>query len=277
MPELPEVETIRRSIVGWIVGRKICAIDVRRADLRWPIPTALLQQKAIGNMIQGVERRGKYLLLVCATGRILLHFGMTGSLRRVKLDDPWQKHDHVALELGENLALRLHDPRRFGAVLWLEKTAWEKHPLLANLGVEPLEEDFHGEYLFTRSRHRRVSIKNFLMDARIVVGVGNIYANEALFLAGLDPLQPAGLLGREACQRLATTIRELLSAAIAQGGTTFRDFRDSDGRPGYFRMALCVYQKEGKPCIRCGTRIRMVRNGGRATFFCPGCQGSGGG
>ncbi|MBF0152454.1 MAG: bifunctional DNA-formamidopyrimidine glycosylase/DNA-(apurinic or apyrimidinic site) lyase [Magnetococcales bacterium] len=271
MPELPEVETMRRGTAQRIVGRKILAVDIRCTNLRWPIPEAKLRQKASGETVLQVERRGKYLLFICSNGSVLLHFGMTGTLRWVQSNDPWQKHDHAALEFGDNTALRFHDPRRFGTLLWVDHP-WEGHPLLASLGVEPLKEKFHGDFLFTRSRSRRVSIKNFLMDAKIVVGVGNIYANEALFLSGIHPLRLAHQLSLEECQRLAHTIRELLTAAIAKGGTTFRDFRDSDGNLGYFQMNLHVYQKKNEPCSTCNTPIQMVRNGGRSTFFCSICQ-----
>ncbi|MBF0176158.1 MAG: bifunctional DNA-formamidopyrimidine glycosylase/DNA-(apurinic or apyrimidinic site) lyase [Magnetococcales bacterium] len=271
MPELPEVETIRRGVAERIVGRTIQALAVRRTDLRWPVPEVTLRQKVIGKTILKVERRGKYVLLACPNGFILLHFGMTGGVRWVRPDAPWEKHDHVALELDNNLTLRFYDPRRFGALLWVDPP-WESHPLLANLGVEPLGEAFHGDHLFAASRNRRVSVKGFLMDAKMVVGVGNIYANEALFLAGLHPERPVDQLTLDDCQRLAQTVRELLSAAIAKGGTTFRDYRDSDGNMGYFKMDLHVYQRQGEPCFTCNSPIQMTRSHGRSTFHCPACQ-----
>ncbi|MBF0426787.1 MAG: bifunctional DNA-formamidopyrimidine glycosylase/DNA-(apurinic or apyrimidinic site) lyase [Magnetococcales bacterium] len=271
MPELPEVETVCRGIAARIVGRQICAIEVRRADLRWPVPVVELQNKAVGAVVEAVRRRGKYALIVCTNGCVGIHLGMSGSLRWVAPTDDWLKHDHAVLAFADSLALRFHDPRRFGALFWADSPC-ATHPLLTNLGVEPLAEAFQGDFLFEHARLRKTNIKNLLMDARIVVGVGNIYANEALFLAGIHPLRPANTLARSACQRLVSATREILAAAIDRGGTTIRNFRNSDGNLGYFQMDLRVYHKQGSPCSTCNTPIQMVRSGGRSTFFCPVCQ-----
>ncbi len=270
MPELPEVETTRRGIAPHITGRRIVAVEVREPRLRWPIPSDI-GKLAGGQKVSEVARRGKYLLLSLERGTIILHLGMSGSLRVLHEAPEPGRHDHVDLVFEEGLRLRLTDPRRFGALLWSEG-APERHKLLAGLGPEPLDEAFDGDYLFRRSRGRRVPVKAFLMDAKAVVGVGNIYANEALFMAGIRPDRPAGGISRTRYRRLAEYVRSVLEQAISQGGTTLRDFTDSEGRPGYFAQSLAVYGRGGMPCPACDTRLREIRIGQRSTVFCPRCQ-----
>lgn len=270
MPELPEVETTRRGIAPLLEGRRIAAVRVREARLRWPVP-ATLETTLRGARVQTVERRAKYLLLRVDAGTVILHLGMSGSLRVVPADTPAGKHDHVDLVLEDGFCLRLRDPRRFGAVLFTRE-APERHALLRRLGPEPLGEAFNGDYLYARSRGRRLAVKPFLMDSTVVVGVGNIYANEALFLAGIPPGRPAGRIGPERYQALAEAVRAVLQRAIAAGGTTLRDFTAVDGAPGYFALELNVYGRAGEACPRCGTPIRMRRLGQRSTYFCARCQ-----
>lgn len=270
MPELPEVETTRRGIEPHLLLQTITAVEIRQRQLRWPIP-AQLEQRVTGQVIQSIRRRGKYLLLTTGTGSILLHLGMSGSLRLLPLNSEWRKHDHVALELDNGLCLRLHDPRRFGTLLWLDEPA-ENHALLAGLGPEPLGNEFHAPYLYRLARGRRSAVKHFIMDGRVVAGVGNIYANEALFLAGIDPRRAAGRIAQVRYERLVGAIRQVLTEAIEQGGTTLRDFLGSDGEPGYFRQRLRVYERSGQPCRSCGTPIISRRQGQRSTFHCPRCQ-----
>ena len=270
MPELPEVETTRRGIAPHVIGRTIRDAVIRNRRLRWPI-THGLATRLRGRQVQAVERRGKYLLLRCDCGTLILHLGMSGSLRLVDAAAAVGKHDHFDLLLDTGMALRLTDPRRFGAVLW---TADEpaQHPLLRDLGPEPLTAEFDGAYLFARSRGRKTAIKQFIMDGKVVVGVGNIYANEALFRVGIHPARAAGRLSHERCQRLAAAIEEVLREAIAQGGTTLRDFVGGDGKPGYFAQRLRVYDRAGEPCPVCGTAIKQLRQGQRSTYYCPHCQ-----
>jgi len=274
MPELPEVETTRRGIEPHLAGRRIAAVSVRDPRLRWPVREDLAAFLA-DRKVESVERRAKYLLLVLEGGdRVLIHLGMSGSLR---LDDPrlpLRKHDHVEWLLDSGQALRLHDPRRFGAVLTDHVDA--PHERLATLGPEPLDPAFDGDYLAGRLAGRRVAIKQATMNASIVVGVGNIYASEALFLAGIHPRRPAGSLDPEECAALAAAIRQVLEAAIEQGGTTLRDFLSPSGDPGYFRQTLNVYERTGEPCRRCGTPVERVVLGQRSTWFCPACQPEGG-
>ncbi len=270
MPELPEVETTRRGIELHLLNQTVRAVTVRERRLRWPVPDDLERQLS-GQTIRAVVRRGKYLLLDAGTGTVLLHLGMSGSLRLLAPDTPWKKHDHAALELSNGLSLRLHDPRRFGALLWLSGPP-EHHPLLKQLGPEPLGNAFSGSHLYARSRGRRIAVKQFIMDGRVVVGVGNIYANEALFLAGIAPPRAAGRIGAARYEKLATAIREVLSAAIAQGGTTLRDFVNGIGEPGYFRQQLAVYERVGQPCRVCDTPIIGLRLGQRSSYYCPRCQ-----
>lgn len=270
MPELPEVETTRRGIEPHLTGRRIQQVCLREPRLRWPIPDDL-PQRIQGGEITGVDRRGKYLLIQCPPGIILIHLGMSGSLRLVPSGTPPRPHDHVDLTLNSGLTLRLHDPRRFGALLWFNPETGN-HPLLAHLGPEPLGESFDGNYLFRISRGRRVSIKALIMNSQIVVGVGNIYASESLFLAGIRPRRAASRLTRAEAARLVTAIRQVLEASIAQGGTTLRDFVHEDGAHGYFSQSLRVYGRTQAPCPVCHAPIKHITQSGRSSYYCPTCQ-----
>jgi formamidopyrimidine-DNA glycosylase len=269
MPELPEVETTRCGIVPHLVGRRVEAVIVRQARLRWPIPKAL-REKLPGQRVEAVERRAKYLLVHTAAGSVLLHLGMSGSLRVLPGNTAPGKHDHVDWRLDSGRILRYTDPRRFGCQLWQPPDA--THKLLAGLGPEPLGEEFDGEHLWRTSRGRAAPVKTFVMDQKIVVGVGNIYAAEALFAAGIHPNRAAGSVALSRYLRLADAIKGILQHAIARGGTTLRDFISPDGAPGYFEQELFVYGRAGQPCKVCGTSIRAVRLGQRSTFYCPHCQ-----
>ncbi|MEN1928811.1 bifunctional DNA-formamidopyrimidine glycosylase/DNA-(apurinic or apyrimidinic site) lyase [Luteimonas sp. MJ250] len=273
MPELPEVETTRRGLAPHLEGARVQRVLLRRPDLRWPIPPEV-GERLPGQRIDAVRRRAKYLLLDTAAGSALLHLGMSGSLRVLPADTPAALHDHVDIALadpqGAARVLRLTDPRRFGCLLW--QPPGEVHPLLAALGPEPLGEGFDGDYLFARSRGRRAPVKAFLMDQRVVVGVGNIYVAEALFAAGVSPLRAAGRISRERYAGIATEIRAVLSRAIVRGGTTLRDFISPDGAPGYFEQELSVYGRGGQPCPRCGLRLRQAMLAQRATVWCGTCQ-----
>lgn len=268
MPELPEVEVTRRGLAPQISGRKISGVVVREPRMRWPIPRGL--RRLAGRTVRAVRRRGKYLLVECDGGHLILHLGMSGSLRVLPRGTPPGKHDHFDLVLGDRV-VRLHDPRRFGAVLWTPASP-EQHPLLAHLGVEPLSPAFDGERLHALTRGARVSIKQFLMDGRRVVGVGNIYASESLFRAGIRPQRRAGRLTRAECDALAREIKLTLREAIRAGGSSLRDFVRSDGTAGYFQQRYWVYDRGGLPCRRCGEPVRRVVQGQRATFYCPRCQ-----
>jgi len=270
MPELPEVETTLRGIDPHLSGRCIAAVRVRQPQLRYRVPENLSQQ-LVGERITGVTRRSKYLLVGVADGALMLHLGMSGSLRIVPADAPPGVHDHFDLVLDSGQALRLNDPRRFGLVLWAPMPVAD-HRLLATLGPEPLGPDFHGAHLYRLSRGRRASVKSFIMDSHIVVGVGNIYASESLHLAGIHPTRPAGRISPARYQRLAGAIREVLEAAIIQGGTTLRNFTNGEGKPGYFRQHLRVYGRAGEPCAGCGQPIRQRVIGQRASYFCHICQ-----
>lgn len=270
MPELPEVETTRRGIAPHTQDHCIDKVVVRQPKLRWPVPRGLTQKLA-GRRIESVSRRAKYLLLGFDNGTLILHLGMSGSLRIVTATEAAGKHDHVDIVLDNGRALRLTDPRRFGAVLWTRETP-DSHELLASLGPEPLSDAFDGDYLFQRSRGRKNSIKQFIMDGKIVVGVGNIYASESLYLAGINPKRVAGKVSRERYLKLAEAIKQVLAAAIEQGGTTLRDFVGGDGKPGYFAQKLNVYGKEGEPCPACDTAIKQLVLGQRSTYYCPRCQ-----
>lgn len=270
MPELPEVETTRRAIAPFIEGKTITEVLVRNAGLRWPVPPEL-ETILPGQRIMGVDRRGKYLLVRCGSGTLILHLGMSGRLSVVPAATPAGKHDHLDILLENSIALRFNDPRRFGTALWADGDPLQ-HPLLAKLGPEPLEKEFDSEYLLTKSRNRTVAVKQFIMDSHTVVGVGNIYANEALYRAGIRPDRPAGKLSATDCRRLVMAIREVLQAAIAEGGTTIRDFRVGEEQTGYFAVQLKVYDRAGAPCPTCGTPLAMHRQGGRSTYFCSRCQ-----
>ncbi len=269
MPELPEVEITRRGIEPHLARRTITGVVVRDRRLRWPVPRNLAARLA-GREIRAVRRRAKYLLLDCGTGTLIVHLGMSGSLRIVRRGEAPGPYDHFDLGVGE-IAVRLRDPRRFGAVLWVEGDA-SRHRLLAHLGVEPLSEAFTGGALHAATRGRRAAIKLALMDHRLVAGVGNIYANESLFRAGIRPRTPAGKVSLARCERLATAVRATLEDALAAGGSTLRDFAGADGAPGYFQQKYFVYDRAGDPCRVCGHLIRRVVQGQRATYYCPACQ-----
>lgn len=269
MPELPEVETTRRGIAPHVEGHRVTGVVLRRPDLRWPIPPEI-QALLPGQTIERVDRRAKYLLLQTQAGTALLHLGMSGMLRVLPMDTPAAKHDHVDIVLDSGKALRLTDPRRFGALLW--QMPGETHALLDGIGPEPLTDAFDGKRLWQLSRSRSASVKTFIMDNAIVVGVGNIYASEALFAAGIDPRRAAGKVSRERYERLAAEIKRILAYAITRGGTTLRDFLAPDGAPGYFFQELFAYGRAGEPCRVCSTPIRVLTLGQRASFYCPTCQ-----
>ena len=269
MPELPEVETTRRGLAPHLIGRTVTALDIRQPQLRWPIPRAL-RDKLPGQRIDSIERRAKYLLVHTKAGTAILHLGMSGSLRVLPALTPVGPHDHVDWRLDSGKVLRYTDPRRFGSQLW--QAPGKVHPLLAGLGPEPLGDDFDGDYLFEKSRGRKAAVKVFLMDQAIVVGVGNIYASEALFHAGIHPKRAAGSVSRARYAKLADDVKRVLEYSIQRGGTTLRDFISPDSEPGYFERELFVYGREGEPCKVCGTPIRAITLGQRSTYFCPRCQ-----
>lgn len=270
MPELPEVETTRCGIAPHVVGQTIKALRIHEPRLRWPVPAGLSVQ-VTGQIIERVDRRSKYLLMRLPEATLLWHLGMSGSLRLADPSSPRRKHDHIELLLSSGQCLRYHDPRRFGCLLAYEGQGLD-HPLLASLGPEPLEAGFGGDWLYARSRRRKVPVKAFLMDAAVVVGVGNIYANEALFRAGIRPGRPAGRISQARYRQLADTVRQVLSEAIAQGGSTLRDFVNGQGEPGYFQQTLAVYGRGGKPCRACGQPLVEVRLAQRSTVYCKYCQ-----
>jgi formamidopyrimidine-DNA glycosylase len=268
MPELPEVEVTRRGIAAQLAGRVISGVAVREPRLRWPVPKEV--HALAGRTVAAVRRRGKYLLLDCGDGHLIVHLGMSGSLRVLAAGTPAQRHDHFDLVLGDRM-LRLRDPRRFGAVLWTT-AAIEGHPLLAHLGVEPLSRALHPAQLHRLTRAHRAAIKQFLMDGRRIVGVGNIYANESLFRARINPRRPANRLSLAECQTLAAEIKRTLQAAIRAGGSSLRDFVGADGNAGYFQQRYWVYDRAGQKCRRCGALVRKITQGQRSTYFCPTCQ-----
>lgn len=270
MPELPEVETTRRGIAPHIENKPINDIIVRQSRLRWPVPSEL-PILLRGLNFHHIGRRGKYLLFECATGTLIVHLGMSGSLRIVAPSQNAGKHDHVDWVFTDDTVLRFNDPRKFGTVLWSDEPA-ASHPLLARLGPEPLSAEFDGEYLYRLSRGRKTAIKSFIMDGHIVVGVGNIYANESLFMAGILPSRQAGRISFRRYQALADAIKTVLQSAIEQGGTTLRDFVNENGKPGYFQQSLFVYGRAGQPCLRCSTPIKQIKIGQRASYFCQVCQ-----
>lgn len=270
MPELPEVETTRRGIEPYVLGRSIKRLIVRHYALRWPIPRDL-PEIAQGQEVSRLDRRAKYLLLGVDAGTMIIHLGMSGSLRVCPPELPPNAHDHVDLVFDRDLAVRFHDPRRFGCLLWTAEDPLA-HPLLAHLGPEPFDPCFSGDYLHEAARQRRSTVKSLIMDHRVVVGVGNIYANEALFRAGIDPRRSAGRVGEARYRRLAQEVRSVLTDALDAGGTTLRDFVNERGKPGYFQQTLNVYGRAGEPCRLCGHPIHAVRIGQRSTFFCARCQ-----
>ncbi|MBN9429375.1 MAG: bifunctional DNA-formamidopyrimidine glycosylase/DNA-(apurinic or apyrimidinic site) lyase [Burkholderiales bacterium] len=273
MPELPEVEVVRRGLQASVLERTVDRIEVRQPRLRWPVP-ADLPQRLAARRVLAVGRRGKYLLLDFGDGTLIVHLGMSGSFRFLRQPQPPAAHDHVDLHFQHGL-LRYNDPRRFGAMLWHDAAdgpVEQTHPLLTSLGVEPLAPGFDGELLHRATRGRRVAIKQALLAGTIVVGVGNIYASESLFRAGIRPTTPASRISRERYDRLAQAIRDTLSDAIGRGGSTLRNFVASDGASGYFQLDCFVYGRDGQPCRRCGTPVRVLRQQQRSTFFCPSCQ-----
>lgn len=270
MPELPEVETTKRGISRHVCQHSIVDVTIRQPLLRWPVPDNL-PQLLVGQTFQSVERRGKYLLLNTNRGTLIIHLGMSGSLRILPSDTQAGKHDHVDIGFENSSVLRLRDPRRFGAVLWSDSQP-AKHELLDSLGIEPLSREFRGEFLHEKARKRKVDIKQFIMNSHIVVGVGNIYASEALFLSGIRPTHAAHKISLPRMIKLADAIKTVLRQAIRKGGTSLRDFTRSDGKPGYFRQSLNVYGREGEPCNNCRSAIKLIRQGQRATYYCSKCQ-----
>ena len=274
MPELPEVETTRLGLAPHVVGRRVQRVLVRQASLRWPVPAALTTEWC-NQEVTALERRGKYLLFRNANGTAIAHLGMSGSMQilqpaRARAQAPG-KHDHLDVEFDSGAILRFTDPRRFGSWLWTRDDPL-RHRLLRNLGPEPLEDDFDGAHLHLKSRGRRVAVKNFIMDAAVVVGVGNIYASEALFLAGIRPTRPAQRISRQRYDQLAERIREVLTQAIEQGGTTLKDFVNGDGKPGYFARFLKVYDRAGQACPRCDGTIGKKVIAQRSSYYCANCQ-----
>jgi len=269
MPELPEVETTRLGLLPRLQGRTLRHIVVRNPRLRWPVPDDL-DARLAGRSLKGLSRRGKYLLFDFGGVTQIVHLGMSGSLRFAEPDEPAALHDHVDWLFDDGTTLRLRDPRRFGAVLWTDDVA--RHPLLAHLGPEPLTSAFDAAYLHAQCRHRNTAIKQLIMDAQVVVGVGNIYASESLFHAGIRPATAARRLSRPACTRLVDAIKRVLTAAIAAGGSSLRDYVHSSGELGYFQLQTRVYDREGLPCKACATPIRRIVQGQRASFYCPACQ-----
>ena len=268
MPELPEVETTKRGIEPWLLNQRIERVVVRQPQLRWPVVDELKLLQ--GQTVRRLSRRAKYILVETDIGTAIWHLGMSGSLRLVEPSAPAGKHDHVDWLLSNGKVLRYHDPRRFGALLWVEPGADSDH--LTHLGPEPLSDDFTAEYLFRRSRGKSQAIKTFVMDGKVVVGVGNIYANESLFLAGIRPATAAGKISLARYERLVSEIKQVLARAIEQGGTTLRDFVGGDGKPGYFAQQLFVYGRGGEQCKVCSSVLKEIRQGQRATVYCPGCQ-----
>lgn len=268
MPELPEVETSRRGIEPHLVEQTIQHLVIRQNKLRWPISSEIVTLK--NQQIISVQRRAKYLLIELKCGWIIIHLGMSGSVRILPSDSPAQKHDHIDMLLTSGMMLRYTDPRRFGAWLWCNSLATSS--VLSHLGPEPLSEEFSSDYLFSRSRKRKTAIKSWIMDNKIVVGIGNIYASESLFLAGLHPDRAAGSLAKEEITKLVVAIKTVLQQSIERGGTTLRDFLQSDGKPGYFAQELQVYGRAGEKCHHCKQTIKSSKHGQRTTFFCPICQ-----
>jgi formamidopyrimidine-DNA glycosylase len=269
MPELPEVEVTRRGLATRLTGQSVAAVRVRAPALRYPFPPRL-ERSLRGRTLRGIDRRGKYLLFDFGNGHLLVHLGMSGSLRLASHGDRAAKHDHFDIDFGDKV-LRLRDPRRFGAVLWLEGDP-AAHPLLAHLGLEPLSRAFTAGALESAVAGRRVAIKPAIMDAGIVVGVGNIYASESLFRAGIDPRRPAGDIAPVPLAKLVASIKKVLRAAIRAGGSSLRDYVGSDGACGDFQFRHRVYGRAGEPCLACGTPVVTLRQGNRATYYCPRCQ-----
>jgi len=269
MPELPEVETTRRGITPHLLGQTIKSIVVRQPKLRWPIPGVISTLKRL--KIKSIKRRGKYLLFETSKGTLIVHLGMSGSLRIVNETTPVEKHDHVDLCVSSGVILRYTDPRRFGAWLWTEDDPLT-HKLIASLGPEPLTDEFNVEHLVALAKGRKIAVKTFIMNSHVVVGVGNIYANEALFQAGIHPERAAGRISKKRYAVLVTCIKTVLTRAVEQGGTTLKDFVGGDGKPGYFQQSLQVYGRQGEACCQCGNALSELRLNQRATVFCTVCQ-----
>lgn len=273
MPELPEVETTRRGIEPACLNQTVTEVVIRQRALRWPIPEGL-ETALTGTTFEQIERRAKYLLLKSAQGSLIIHLGMTGTLRILEQRSAAEKHDHVDIHLSNGTLLRFRDPRRFGAVLWTTEPI-EQHPLIASLGIEPvgaITVDEISDHLYQRSRGRKSSIKAFIMDQKVITGVGNIYACESLFLSGIHPKRSCGRISRARYLQLAEAIQNRLHEAIQQGGTTLQDFRNSEGKPGYFQQQLSVYGREGEPCNRCEAPIKRINQNQRSSWYCPQCQ-----
>ncbi|MBL1142166.1 MAG: bifunctional DNA-formamidopyrimidine glycosylase/DNA-(apurinic or apyrimidinic site) lyase [Proteobacteria bacterium] len=270
MPELPEVETTKKGIAPYVVGETVKDIIIRERNLRWPVPHTL-KRSLKHHLIRKLKRRAKYLLFYTDSGCMILHLGMSGNLRVLDSTVPHEKHDHVDIIFESGHLLRFRDPRKFGSLLWTNEDPLE-HKLINHLGPEPLSDEFNTEYLYARSRKRTQAIKTFIMDSRIVVGVGNIYASEALFRAGIKPSLQAGKISNACYAKLVNKIKTVLSEAIEKGGTTLRDFYNGEGKPGYFSQELNVYNREDEPCNKCNKKIKMIRLGQRSTFYCSYCQ-----
>lgn len=270
MPELPEVETIKRGIGKQITHQTISNLIIRQRQLRWRIPNNI-EKKLIHSQFTAIKRRGKYLLFETDSGHLMIHLGMSGYLRIFNSDQAAGKHDHVEIHFANHTMLRLTDPRRFGCVLWINDDPLQ-HKLLKNLGPEPLSKDFNLDYLFAATQARKANIKSVIMNSQIVVGVGNIYACESLFRAGIDPQKPANQIAQKNLEKLITAIKNVLTEAIDQGGTTLKDFQHSDGKPGYFKQKLRVYDRRDQACMKCGNKIKLIRLNQRSTYFCPDCQ-----
>lgn len=270
MPELPEVETTLRGIEPHVSGHKITDVIIRQRSLRWPIP-ANFKKNICQQTLRHITRRGKYLLLNTDKGTAILHLGMSGSLRITGQDTPAEKHDHVDIIFDNGKVLRFRDPRRFGCLLWTSKPV-EKHKLIGVMGPEPLSDEFNGEYLYNKSRSKKCTVKSFIMDSKIVTGVGNIYASEALFSAGILPTRAAGRISLQRYQRLVQSIKDVLKQAIRQGGTTLKDFTREDGQPGYFKQSLKVYDRSGQACLVCGNTVKQKTLNQRSTYYCSHCQ-----
>ncbi len=270
MPELPEVETTRRGIAPHVLNNKIVKVVVRDRRLRWPVPARLIKQLE-QQTIHTLDRRAKYLLFHTEHGCMILHLGMSGSLRIVPANTKPEKHDHVDIVFKSGQCLRFHDPRRFGSIHWTRRDPL-RHKLLKDLGPEPLANGLNGEHLYAKSRKRIQTVKTFIMDSRTVAGIGNIYANEALFSAGIHPKRKSGRISIQRYNDLSDAIKDILQRALDKGGTTLRDFMDGEGNPGYFRQELQVYGRAGEICSQCGETIKEIRLGQRSTFYCPCCQ-----
>lgn len=274
MPELPEVETTLRGVGPHITGKAVSGVILRQSKLRWPVNPDL-PQILQGLLVEECSRRAKYLIIRFQTGVLLIHLGMSGSLRVFTMGDDRigkpDKHDHIDIEFSDGTVLRYHDPRKFGAFLWFEGIA-ENYPLLAKLGPEPLSDEFDADYLYRKRKVLKRAVKLVLMNNAVVVGVGNIYANESLFKAGIVPHRPAYTLSRQECTTLVETVKTVLKRAIETGGSTLRDFVNSDGQSGYFQQEYAVYGRQGKPCVKCGRPILKEVLGQRGTFYCSHCQ-----